>query len=51
VARDLVAVEVGGDRGPVDAELGSEMPDRGAGSVGRDEVVDIGGGEPSLGRV
>jgi hypothetical protein len=51
VARDLVAVEVGGDGGAVDAVVGWELAEGGAGLVGRDEVVDCGGGEASLGRV
>ena len=49
--RDLMAVEVSRDRGAVDAELGSELVDGGACSVGIKEVVELGGGETSLGRV
>ena len=51
VARHTVAVEVGGDGRAVDAELGSQPADRGAGTLSRDEVVDGGGGEALLGRV
>ena len=51
LARDTVAVEVAGDGGSVDAELDGELADGGAGLVGRDEVVDVGGGEASLGTV
>ena len=40
-----------GDRGAMDAELDGELADGGAGLVGRNEVVDVGGGEASLGRV
>jgi hypothetical protein len=51
VARDAVAVEVAGDGGSVDAELHGELADGGARSVGIKKVVEIGGGETSLGRV
>ncbi|WP_394935558.1 hypothetical protein [uncultured Ilumatobacter sp.] len=51
VARDAVAVEVAGDGGSVDAELHGELGDGGARSVGIKKVVEIGGGEASLGRV
>lgn len=51
VARDAVAVEVAGDRGSMDAELHGELADGGACLVGLNEVVDVGGGEASLGRV
>ncbi len=45
--RDLMAVEVSRDRGAVDAEVGSELADRGAGFIGRDQFVDVSGGEAS----
>ena len=51
VARDAVAVEVAGDGGSVDAELHGELADGGACSVDLKNVVDVGGGEASLGRV
>jgi hypothetical protein len=51
VARDPVAVEVPCDRGAVDAVVGGQLAAGGAYLVGRDEVVDVGGGEASLGRV
>ena len=51
VARDTLAVEVGGDGGAMDAELGGELVDGGACSVGIKKVVEVGGGEASLGRV
>ena len=51
VPRDAVAVEVGGDRGSVDAEFDGEFVDRGASPIGVNESVDAGGGEASLGRV
>ena len=51
VARDTVAVEVAGDGRSVDAELDGELADGGPGPVCVDEVVDVGGGEASLGRV
>jgi hypothetical protein len=51
VARYTFAVEVFADGGAMDAEVGSELVDRGAVLVGRDEVVDLGGGEASLWRV
>jgi hypothetical protein len=51
MARDPMAVEVGGDRGAVDAEVYSRLADGGASFVGRDQVVDVSGGEASLGRV
>ena len=51
VARDTVVVEVGSDGGAVNAQLGSELVDGGASSVGHNEVDDGGGGEASLGRV
>ena len=38
VARDTVAVEVGGHGGSVDAELDGELADGGTGPVGLDEV-------------
>ena len=41
--RDLMAVEVSRDRGAVDAEVGSELVDRGAGFIGRDLFVDVSG--------
>jgi hypothetical protein len=37
--------------GAVDAELGGELADGGAGLIHRDQIVDVGGGEASLGRV
>lgn len=46
-----MAVEVAGDGGSVDAELHGELGDGGARSVGIKKVVEIGGGEASLGRV
>ena len=46
-----VAVEVAGDGGSMDAELDGEVADGGAALVGLDEVVDVGGGEASLGWV
>jgi len=49
--RDTLAVEMGRDRGPVDAELDGEFVDGGASSIGLNESVDAGGGEASLGRV
>jgi len=51
VARDTVAVEVAGDGPSVDAELDGELVDGGTRSVGIEKVVDVGGGETSLGRV
>jgi hypothetical protein len=51
VARDTLAVEVAGDGGSVDGELDGELTDARAGSVGLDDVVGVGGGEASLGRV
>lgn len=51
VARDTVPVKVAGDGRSVDAELVGELADGGAGLVCLDEVVEIGGGEASLGRV
>lgn len=51
VAGGAVAVEVGGDGGAVDAEVGSELADRGACLVGHDEFVDVGTGEAPLGGV
>ena len=51
VARDTVAVEVAGDGGSVDAEVDGELADGGAGLLGLNEVVDVGGGEASLGWV
>jgi hypothetical protein len=51
VAWDAAAVEVGGHGGAVDVELRGELADGGADLVGRDEVVDVGGGEASLRRV
>ena len=48
---DVVVVEVGGDGGAVDAVADGELVDGGAGLVGGDEVVDVGGGEASLGGV
>lgn len=51
MAWNTVAVEVAGNGGAVDTELGRELADRGASSIGLDEVVDVGGGEASLGRV
>ena len=51
VSWNVVAVEVGGDGGAMDAVQGGELADGGAGSVGGDEVVDVGGGEASLGGV
>ena len=51
VARDAVAVEVAGHGGSVDAELDGELVDGGASLVGANEVVEVGGGETSLGRV
>ena len=44
-------VEVAGGGGSVDAELGGELAEGGAGLIRRDQVVDVGGGEASLGRV
>ena len=46
-----MAVEVAGDCGAVDAEVCSELADGGAVSVGRNEFVDVVGGEASLGGV
>ena len=46
-----MAVEVAGHGGSVDAEVDGELADGGAGPVGLNEVVDVGGGEASLGRV
>jgi hypothetical protein len=46
-----VAVEVAGNGGAVDAELDSESAHGGAGPVGSDQVIDVVGGEASLGRV
>ena len=51
VAWDAVAVEVAADGGSVDAELDGKLADGGAGLVGLNKVVDVGGGEASLGRV
>ena len=51
VARDTVAVEVVGHGGSVDAELDGKSADGGTGLIGRKEVIDVGGGEASLGRV
>ena len=51
VASDTVTVEVAGHGGAVDAELGGELADGGAGLRRRDQVVDVGGGEASLGSV
>ena len=51
MARDTQAVEVGGDGGSMDAEIDGELADGGAGLIRRDQVVDVGGGEASLGRV
>jgi hypothetical protein len=51
VARDTVAVEVSRHGGSVDAEVDGELADGGAGLVGRNEVVDVDGGEASQGRV
>jgi hypothetical protein len=51
VARDTVAVEVACHGGAVDAELDGELVDGGAGPVCLNEVVDVGGGQASLGRV
>ena len=51
VARDTVAVKVAGHGGSVDAELDAEFLDGDAGPAGINEVVDVGGGEASLGRV
>jgi hypothetical protein len=51
MARDTVSVEVFGDGGAVDAVVGSQLADRGACLIGSDQVVDVGGGEASLGRV
>jgi hypothetical protein len=41
VARDLVAVEVGGDGGPMEPVPVGEFVDRCGGAVGGDEVVDV----------
>jgi hypothetical protein len=51
VAGDALAVEVVGDGGPVDVVFEREFAHGGAGSVGLNEVVDVGGGKASLGRV
>jgi len=51
VARDTVAVEVAGDGRSVDAELDGELVDGDAALVGIKKVVEVGGGETSLGRV
>ena len=51
MAWDAVAVEVAADGGSVDAELDGELADGGTGLVGLNKVVDVGGGEASLGRV
>jgi len=51
VARNTFAVEVGGDGGAVDPQLDGESADRGTSPVGLDEVVDVGSGKASLGRV
>ena len=51
MARDTAAVQVAGDGGSVDAEVDGELADGRAFLVGLDEVVDVGGGEASLGRV
>jgi len=48
---DSRSSEAVGDGGAVDPELGGESADRGAALIGSDEVVDVGGGEASLGRV
>jgi len=51
LARHIVSVEVGGDGGAMDSEVGGQLADGGAGSVVGDEVVDVAGGETSLGGV
>ena len=51
VLLDVVVVEVCGDGGSVEPVLVGEFVDGGAGAVGGDEFVDVGGPEASLGGV
>ena len=51
VARYLVTIKVSGDGGAMDADVSGQLADGGAGAVGGDQVVDVAGGEASLGGV